>query len=399
MSALASRRSLRQVAALGLERNAALLFWGMVLVQAGFGASDAYRTLFMEAVGASPAVIGILLAGFEAVRLVILVVTGSLAGRVSTRTMLRMRWLSALSGVLWLFASAWWMLVPGLIAQAGSSMAWPAVSRVVDESGPAAERQRRFLLIFTVAPGIALLGSPVLGAWIVERWGFRAIWLTLVLFCAAGTTFYTLVRPTSDGAVRASGGYRAVLRHGPSRTVALLTLATWIAITLGVALAPNYLHHERGMAYGEIGSLGVLVAIGSIGTALAIARFGRTLRPLDSALLVGGCLPLTFALLAFGSGRPSAIAAYLALGAGTVVQKTFRPAMSEVTPAAMRVRAFSLVEATIAAGVMVASLAAGQLYAIAPRLPLLAALVATTLALGGIALARRSLRSAAPTDA
>ena len=378
---------------LGLERNAALLFWGMVLVQSGFGASDAFRTLFMESLGASPAVIGLLLAGFEATRLTMLVVTGSLSHRMSTRTMLRMRWGSAISGVLWLGATSWWMLAPGLVAQAASSIAWPAVSRVVDESGPPEDRQRRFLLVFTVAPGIALLGSPLLGAWIVERWGLRAVWVALVVFCSAGTVFYTLVRPCGDGGARAAGGYREVLRHRPSRAICLLTLFTTYATYLGMALAPNYLHNERGLSYGFIGTLSALVAVGSIGAALTLGRVRRLARTLEGTLVVGAFLPPTFALLLFGGTPALAAAAFVTFGVGSVVQQTFRPAMSDVTPPSDRIRGFALIEATIAAGVMCASVSAGALYAVSPRLPLAASAVATTRAVVATVVVRRDIHA------
>lgn len=377
----------------GLERNAALLFWGLFFVSAAFGTSDRFKTLYIESLGASPAVIGIILGVAEAIRLSFLLAAGALSDRMKPSTMLRMRWGSVITAIVWLGALQWWMLLPAFISQATANFAWPAVSRVIDESGPPEERQRRFLLIFTVAPGVALLGAPVLGAVLAETFGLRSVFVILVLGCIASSLLFQMVRPKNDVRRPSSGSYREVLRHRPSLLICALTLLTTFVTHLGLTLAPNYLHNEAGLSYAAIGSFGALVAIGSIAAGLLLARMRRLRQTLDGALAVGCFLPPVFALFLLDSSAVTAAVAFFLSGIASVVQQTYAPAISEVTPAAIRTRAYALIEAMVAGGVMFAGFAAGALYSFSPRLPFEVSLALAVLALVLTLLARRSIRS------
>ena len=384
---------LRTTLSFGLERNAALLFWGLFFVQAAFGTSDRFKTLFIEDLGATPAAVGIILGVSEAIRLVFLVVAGTMSDRMKPSTMLRMRWGSVVNSLFWLTAFNWWMLMPAFVAQAAANFAWPAVSRVIDESGAPEDRQRRFLLVYSVAPGVALLGAPVLGAILAEAYGLRSVFVVLTIGTAISCVFFTMVRPQQQTRRSSGGSYRAAMRHRPTVYVCLLTFTSTFVTWLGLTLAPNYLHNEAGMSYGLIGSYGALVAIGSIGAALVLARIRRLSHSLNGTIAAGAFLPLVFALLLFDTSATVVGLAYLASGIAGVVQQTYAPAVSEVTPAAERVRAFALIEAMIAAGVMCAGFGSGALYAVSPRLPLLVAAILAVATLGLTLLVRRSIRA------
>ena len=376
----------------GLERNAALLLWGLFFVSAAFGTSDRFKTLYIESLGASPAVIGIILGVAEAIRLAFLLAAGALSDRMKPSTMLRMRWGSVVTAVVWLGALQWWMLLPAFISQATANFAWPAVSRVIDESGAPEDRQRRFLLIFTVAPGVALLGAPVLGAALAEWFGLRSVFVILVIGCVASSLLFHKVCPKNDVRRPSSGSYREVLRHRPSLLICTLTLLTTFVTHLGLTLSPNYLHNETGMSYGLIGSYGALVAVGSIAAGLFLARMRRLRQTLDGALVVGCFLPLVFALFLLDTSAIAAGVAFFLSGIASVVQQTYAPAISEVTPAAIRTRAYALIEAMGAGGVMFAGFAAGALYTLSPRLPFQVAFVLALVAMLLTLAARRDIR-------
>jgi len=82
---------------------------------------------------------------------------------------------------------------------------------------------------------------------------------------------------------------------------------------------------------------------------------------------------------------------YLCSGISSVVQQTYAPAVSEVTPPHMRVRAFALIDATVAAGIMVAGFVSGALYEISPPLPLQVGIAGGALAIVATLLVRREL--------
>jgi MFS family permease len=374
-----------------LQRNAALLFWAMFFLQAAFGASDRFKTLYIESLGARPALVGLLLGIAEAIRLVFLIAAGPLSDRVSPRILINMRWLSLANALVFLAATQWWMLFPAFIAQAGANLAWPSVSRVIDESGDEASRGRRFLLIYTIGPGIAFLGAPLLGAAVAEAFGLRAVFVVLAIGISISAAFFSLVRPTPPAAHTAGSGYLAVLRHRPSGGLCLLSMGSMFVIYLGLTLAPNFLHNERGISFGLIGAFGSLVAVGSISAGLSLTKGMRLGRSLNGALATMLFFPAVFLLMLDGRSAAVVGGAYLLVGIASVSQQAFYGPLGEVTPAHLRTRSFALLEVTNGTGLMLAGFASGALYAVRPSLPLWIALVGSVGIIAATFWLRRSL--------
>jgi MFS family permease len=375
----------------GLERNAALLFWAMFFLQAAFGTSDRFKTLYIESLGARPALVGLVLGVSEAIRLVFLIAAGPLSDRVSPRLLINMRWLSLVNALVFLSATHWWMLFPAFLAQAGANLAWPSVSRVIDESGDEASRGRRFLLIYTIGPGVALLGAPLLGAVVAAEFGLRAVFVVLAIGISVSAVFFSLVRPSPLVAHTTGSGYLAVLRHWPSGALCLLSMCSIFVVYLGLTLAPNFLHNERGISFGLIGAFGSLVALGSISAGLSLTRGARLGRSLNGALMTMLFFPAVFLLMLDGRHAAMIGAAYLLAGIASVSQQTFYGPLGEITPAHLRTRSFALLEVTNGAGLMLAGFISGALYAVRPSLPLWIALIGSIGVIGATIWLRTSI--------
>ncbi len=360
----------------GLQRNAALLFWAMFFLQAAFGTSDRFKTLYIESLGATPALVGLLLGLAEAIRLLFLVASGPLSDRVSPRLLINTRWLSVINALFFLLASHWWMLIPAFIAQAGANLAWPSISRVIDESGDEASRGRRFLLIYTIGPGAALLGAPLLGAVLAEEFGLRSVFVVLLVMITISSIFFLKVKPAPLVRHATSAGYRDVLRHRPTSALCLLSLSSMFTAYLGLTLVPNFLHNERGISFGLIGAFGSLVAIGNIGAGMALTKGSWTTKSLNGSLLTMLVYPVAFVLMLDSRHVVMVGLAYLLTGIATVSQQAFYGPLGEVTPVHLRTRAFATFEVANGLGLTLAGFAAGVLYAVAPPLPLWVALVA-----------------------
>jgi hypothetical protein len=152
-------------------------------------------------------------------------------------------------------------------------------------------------------------------------------------------------------------------------------MATMFFTYLGLFLAPNFLHNERGISFGQIGAFGSLVAAGSIAAGLVLTRANRLGRSLNGVLATMLFMPLVFALMIDGRNAVVVGTAYLFVGIGTVAQQAFYGPLGEVTPSDMRTRAFALIEAANGAGMMLAGFAAGVLYGFRPSLPMMFALI------------------------
>ncbi|MBX3069171.1 MAG: MFS transporter [Thermomicrobiales bacterium] len=375
----------------GLHRNAALLFWAMFFSSAAYGTSERFKTLYIESLGATPALVGLLLGVGEAIRLIFLIASGPLSDRLSPRLLIGTRWLTAFNALFFLFATHWGMLIPAFIAQAGANLAWPSVSRVIDESGDAASRGRRFLLIYTIGPGAALLGAPLLGAVLVEEFGLRSVFVVLLVVLIISCYFFSSVQPAPLVKHATSAGYREVLRYRPTSALCLLSLASMFVAYLGLTLIPNFLHNERDISFGLIGAFGSLVAIGNIGAGMALTKGTWTSRSLNGSLLTMLFYPVAFILMLDSRHVALVGLAYLFIGIATVSQQAFYGPLGEVTPAHLRTRSFATFEVSNGLALTLAGFAAGILYAVAPSVPLWVALVGYTGVIAATVWLRRQL--------
>jgi MFS family permease len=387
MTGVAFRRWLR----VGLEGNAALLFWAVFFLQAAFGTSDRFKALYIESLGAKPALVGVLLGVGEAIRLTFLIASGPLSDRISPRLLINCRWLAVANALVFLVAWRWWQLFPAFVFQATANLAWPSVSRVIDESGDEASRAHRFLMVYTIAASVPLLVAPLAGGALAEEFGLRSVFVVLTVGLIVSGAFFFRVRPVGRATRTPSSGYVAVLRHRPTALLSALAVGGMFSANLGLTLAANYLHNERGFSVGAIGAFGTLIAAGGIVSGLAVSRVRRLGRSLNGTLLTFALLPAVFALMLGGRSVGVVGAAYLCWGVASVAQQTFFGAVGEVTPAHLRTRAFALLEVAFSTGMMLAGFAAGALYSLNPALPLWLALFASLLVVGATLAVRRSV--------
>lgn len=375
----------------GLAGNAALLFWAVFFLQAAFGTSDRFKPLYIESLGAKPALVGVLLGTGEAIRLTFLIASGPLSDRISPRLLINCRWLAVANALVFLFAARWWQLFPAFVFQATANLAWPSVSRVIDESGDEASRAHRFLMVYTIAASVPLLVAPLAGGVLAERFGLRSVFVVLTVGLIVSGGFFSRVRPVGRATRNPSGGYLAVLRHRPTALLSALAVAGQFSAYLGLTLAANYLHNERGFSVGAIGAFGTLVAAGGVVSGLAVSRVPRLGRSLNGTLLTFALLPPVFALMLGGRSVAVVGGAYLCWGFASVAQQTFFGAVGEVAPVHLRVRGFALLEVAFSSGQMLAGFAAGALYGLHPALPLWLALAGSLVVVGVTLAVRRSV--------
>jgi hypothetical protein len=295
------------------------------------------------------------------------------------------------NALVYLLAWQWWQLFPAFLLQAAANMAWPSVSRVIDESGDESTRAYRFLMIYTIATSVPLLVAPLVGSLLAAAFGLRSVFAALTVGLFVSACFFLQVRPAGRATRTATGGYLAVLRHRPTALLCGLGLAGLFSSWLGLTLAANYLHNERGLSVGAIGAFGSLIAAGGIASGLAVSRVPRLGRSLNGTLLTFALLPVVFGLMLAGRSVAVVGAAYLCWGFASVAQQTFFGPVSEVTPAHLRTRAFALLEVAYSAGIMLAGFASGLLYGVDPALPLWLALAGSLLVVGATLAVRRSV--------
>ena len=362
---------------LGLSHDNTRIFLGMSLNEGAFGIYQTLWPLYIAALGANPAQIGIVIGLSGILRLFALMPSGIVADRVPPRTLIvTARSLTATSMFLYGVARGWWQLIPMAIVMALGNIAFPTISSTIAEAaGPGRQRTRAFTLIYTVGPAIALLVTPALGGLVADLLSLRAIF-----FFAGGLTliavgFYSRITPRP--VQRHSGPpitYRSTLTQRPILLICLLEMATLFTLTLAVTLTPNFLQDVHGIGTGTIGVLGSLSAAGSIGLFAIISRVHRFHQPLLAIGLAIAAVGASLAFLIFGQALPFYALSYALRGGYTVAWSLFAAALGDIASDRFRGRAFALGEIMGGAGYAFAPFAAGWLYEIRPVMPLIVGL-------------------------
>jgi MFS family permease len=375
---------LGSVLSFGLSRDAALMLWAMFFTMAAWGFSDTLRPIYVESLGASPALVGVVLGFGQGLRIIFLFVGGMPTDRVSTRLLIAgSRSLVVVYPIIFVLATDWWHLLPAFFFGAASNMAWPAVSKVIADSSDDASRTRAFLLIYSIAPSVALLLTPAAGGWLAEEFGLRTIFIATAIGLAIAVLFFGLARPvTAPKPADGSGGYRDVLKERPVVLLCVVKFLLVFVLMLGTTLVPNYLEDIHAVPIGTIGQFGSLFAVGAVGIGLLATRLRWFRRPTVGMLAAAGFGPLMFGLLIGGDTAWLFGLAYVIFGGYYIASDLVNPAVGEVAPEHLRTSSFGLLEVFAALGMTAAPFAAGFLYGVDPRLPLWVSLGGSLIMLG-----------------
>jgi len=356
-----------------LPRDIALLVWGMVVWDLGFGLYSNLWPLFIEDLGATPAQIGIIigLSGFA--RLAIMLPSGIAADRYSRRFMI---WgataLSVPSVLIYLISQTWWHLIPGLVLGALANISVPAISSYVAEAAPPRDRVRAFAMVYTVGPSAALIVAPVIGGWLSEATSLQFLFLPTAILYALSTIVFWMIseRPHAPRAERPPSSYGDALRHRSVLMASLLQMLVLFVLTMGITFIPIYLQDEHGASLAQIGQLGAVGALGSILLSLLVSKL-KWLSPTRGIGLASGAIGLVcLATVLIGNIWVLAFF-FLFRGGFNVAWSLFAAVLGDTVPERLRGRSFAMAEFLGGIGFAIAPFVAGPLYGIDPKLPLL----------------------------
>lgn len=362
---------------LGLGRENGLAFWGVAAMEAGFASYMLFWPLYIAALGANPAQVGLLLGAQGLLRLVVLAPSGYLVDRLPPVRLIVVARLVATAGMVTAaLLPVWWMLTLPVVFLASGTVAFPAISAWIATAASDSERARAFALVYTIGPALATVGAPLLAGQFAEGWGPRAPLLVGAAFSIASVFFFGRGRPPRiHPAAGGQVGYRETLASPGVRQLCLLQFFTLLVLTLGTTLLPNFLRQARGLEFDRLGQLGSLGAVGSIVLGLLMSRRRLARRPLVGIAIGTASTVAAFILLYFGHSLWLYAAAFLLRGGYMVAWSLFSAALGAVTPGQLRGRAFALSELAGGAGFGLAPFIAGPLYEWWPAAPLLVATI------------------------
>lgn len=363
---------------LGLGRENGLAFWGVAAMEAGFASYMLFWPLYIAALGANPAQVGLLLGAQGLLRLVVLAPSGYLVDRLPLARLIVVARLVATAGMVTAaLLPTWWMLALPIFLLSSGTVAFPAISASIATSASDSERARAFALIYTIGPALATVGAPLLAGLIAESWGPRAPLLLGAAFSIASVFFFGRARPPRIHATEGTHvSYHETLASPGVRLLCQLQFFTLLVLTLGTTLLPNFLRQVRGLEFDRLGQLGSLGAVGSIVLGLLMSRRRLARRPLVGIAIGTASTVAAFVLLFFGHSLWLYSIAFLLRGGYMVAWSLFSAALGAVTPGRLRGRAFALSELAGGAGFGLAPFVAGPLYEWWPAAPLVVATIA-----------------------
>lgn len=377
---------------LGLGHNARFIFLAMLFNEASFGFYQNLFPLYVEGLGASPGLVGLVIGLQGAVRLIFLAPAGMLADRIPLRRLIvGARTITIFGVLLYFLAQTWWHLIPAMLVMAAGNVCWPAVSKVVADSTTDRTRTRAFTLVYTVGPSFALIISPAIGGFMADWINLRSVFLAAAICQVIAVILFARIRPKEEAPHerREPVGYRQALGYGPVLVLCLLQFSLLFSLTIGFALAPNYLEDVKGLSIGTIGRFGSLIAVCSVLIGILVAKVKYFANPMNALFLAIALCPLAYLLLLNGGLTWHFALAYFLRGGYMVGWGLFYPAIGEVTPERLRTRAFALTELLGGFGFALAPFVAGALYSVDPALPIYVSLMLSIPMLAAIWLVRR----------
>ena len=387
---------------LGLGRELGFVFWAMVCVEAAFGSYMAIWPLWVQALGAPIAIVGLVLGSQGLLRPLTLLPSAALAERFEARTLISIaRAITGVGMITAAFATHWTQLFIFVVATAIGELAFPLTqSHLAAHAGE--QRVRAFTLVFNVGPAAALGLSPLLSGLLVAIWGMQAAFLIGAFWTLLSIVFFVRLsagRDKSPGARPVRSTYREAFAQSGVRPLISLQFTTIFVLALGISLIPTFLAQERAMDPAAITMLGSIGAIGTVSFGLVVSRTTALQRaPFVAIAIAVGFVVASMSVIVGTHLIWLILIAFLGRGGLFSAWGLFIAAASEVVSERHRPRLFALCEMAGGMAFSFAPILAGVLYSVRPETPLLASIALGSVLIPVLVYSQRRLSAPRAAD-
>lgn len=363
---------------LGLGREIGFIFWGIVMVEASFGAYVGIWPLWIEALGAPITVVGFVLGSSGILRLVFMAPSAGLTDRFSpTRMIVVVRLAAAIGLITAGLAMHWTQLLPMVIGGALGDVAFPLVqAQLARLAGD--QRVRAFTLVFNVGPAVAFGIAPFLSAGLIALYGMRAAFIFAGVCSLLSVVILSRIPspPREEAATRQRSSYREALAQPTVKPLITMQFGVIFALGLGISLLATFLADQRGMSPAIVAMLGGIGSAGAVVFGLIIARSTFLQKNPMTGVVIAMLMVMASLAVVLSTHMVWLIAlAFIGRGGLWSAWGLFGAALSEVVEDdRVRPRVFTLSEMLAGSGFSTSPIVSGQLYAIRPELPLLASM-------------------------
>lgn len=293
-----------------MNRN--LVFVALALLTWGFGEGlfFNFQPIYLKELGSSEAEIGLILGAFGAAMAVTHIPAGRLADRIGRRPLLVFAWITGLvSTTVMAIARELPLFIVGMMGYGLTAfVASPLGSYVTAARGEWSVGTALSMTTATFNMGMVL--GPVVGGWVGDQYGLRAVYFVAAGMFVISVIFVLLIQD------------QPIDHHDPesppvhlwnnSRLKSFLGVVAFavFAMYLAQPLTPNFLEDVRELS---LSSIGIVFALGALGNALLAITLSR-FEP-HRGFVVAQVMVAAFALIIWrGTGAPIFALGYFLLG-------------------------------------------------------------------------------------
>jgi MFS family permease len=334
------------------------LFWGT-----GEGLFLYFQPLYLQELGATPALIGLIMGLVGVTMTIVQAPVGIIADRIGNRKVMLFGWIEgAFCALIMALAPNLLVFSIGYVLYGFSFCNAASVSYVTKVRGKLSLQRA-----LTIASAVYSLGAflgPIFGGQIAEHLGLKSLYaFSAVLFAISSVVVYLLkpdaVEPHDPEQPRSN-----ILQN---RRFILLLAVCFVTIFSGYLAEPltsNYLQNEQHLSFTQIGFLG---SIGSLGNAVIALVFGG--RSPFAGILIGHAALSMFSLIMWkGSGMGLYAVGFFLRGGYRIYQSMYMAITRTLTRPAEMGRAYGILSTGNAIAIILAPMVAGLLYEVKPYL-------------------------------
>lgn len=365
-----------------LTRDQQLLFINSTATGFGVALFLYLQPLYIKSLGATPSQIGLALGASGLIVTLLYIPLGMWADRRGRKPLIVWGWLlSAVMTFLMGLAPDWHWFIPTYAVYLLSNFAVPALQGYTAATTTPREVGRLFALL-ALGNSAGSIVAPVLGGWIGEMYGLRAVYVVASLVFALDTVL-VLARLTPQATVATQSPrahFGAVL--GNTRFIVELTFIfiMFVATDVGTVMVPNFLEDVRGLSVAQIGALS---SLGTLGIAVLTFIISRLPTERRTPLFITQGVALTALLLWLMTPGLVWIGLASLISGGN---RLFRPLTSGRLVSTLNVETMSLgfgfFQTAQQLGLTIAPYLAGLLYTRDPHWPLWAGVIGLVVAMG-----------------
>lgn len=368
------------------------MLWGI-----GEGLWMFIQPLYAKSLGASPEQAGFVIGMWGWGRLLFILPVGILADRRGARRMLMPGWYMGFLGVLIMaLAPDWRWAAPGFFVYGISAAAIPVSNLYIAQAvryDPTRNPQLAVQVSFTLlwaAYALGIVVTPLIGGWLGDRIGLRAVYLISLFWFAASAVVISRTRLYPLPAAGATGYHYDGLLRSKRVLIALLLLTLGlVSVLVGQTLSSQYLEEARAYSRTTIGAFGSLNALGTAFFSLFLGRLAAWRGFYATLWLV----LVSFVLFLSSAAPVIVVLAVFLLGAHYAARPLATAVIAQYVPDHQRGLAFALVDTLAGLATIIGTNAAGVLYERDPGAPFVAGIVSVVVVtLLGVLLLRGVLK-------